>query len=122
MWIELGQGSLIVTMDVGATGPGEWPEDHERTTSTRSAMAGNVADRIARRQGATNRRPGEQDPWQPSHGDQEPGARPEIEGSRLTHAPTGSRLALVSEKNINLTRFLGTQHKENKISYTKWKR
>ena len=40
----------------------------------------------------------------------------------MTHAPSGSRLALVSGKNINPTRFLGTQHKDNKISYTKWKR
>jgi len=26
VWVELGQGSLVVTMDVGATGSGEWPE------------------------------------------------------------------------------------------------
>ena len=63
VWVELGQGSLVVAMDVGATGFGEWPEDHELTTATRNALAGNVADRINRRQGA-NRTDGH-DPWQP---------------------------------------------------------
>ena len=98
VWIELQQGSLQVTMDVGAASAGEWPEDRELTTAVRSVMAGSVADRISRRQATANTEPTGHDAWQSYRPG--PSGRQEqenmLEESRISHAPLGHRFALVT--------------------------